>query len=54
MARLSFQRRKKLNKSTFAIPGKKNDENPSGHGGYSISRNDERDQKEKERERFHG
>ena len=36
MARLSFQRRTKLKKSAFAIPGKKTADNPAGRGGYPI------------------
>ena len=36
MARITYQQRKQLPKSSFALPGKKTKSNPAGKGGYPI------------------
>ena len=36
MAKLTWNERKGMKKSTFAIPKKKNKKNPAGEGGYPI------------------
>lgn len=36
MGMFSYAQRKKIPKKDFALPGKKNAENPAGKGGYPI------------------